>query len=840
MSALDIVSAMQGGLLQQDRLLRLDTPLGDDVLLPQRAAGCSRIGRHFDFALDVLTTRGDLKLKKLIGQSVTLWIQQADRSYLPRNGYVYTVRRLGAEGGLSSYQIQFASWMHFLKFRRDQRVWQDKAVDQILADVFSAHPQAQARFSFSLSKPLPPRSYCVQYEDDWNFVHRLMEEEGLFGIWKQADDGKSHSLMIVDRLAACEPLDTRTVQFSRNSTNSEVDGLVHWSGLRSLHSATLTTRTFDYKNPSPLANPKATSIPTLSHELPDELEIYEYTGPYTYLEQDRGDHLNKLRMEEWESRAKRFYETGGLRDVDAGRWFQLVGHPEHDRESDERNEFAVIETVWLIENNLPGSEHHGDLPHSLKARLAEAKVALSGQSVAGTTHFDGSQGLFLIEIEAQRKSVPFHSPFEHQKPVMQMQTATVVGPQGQPVYTDELGRVKVQFHWDRIGQRTESSSCWVRVSHPWAGQGFGMIHVPRIGDEVVVSFLNGSADRPLITGRVANGTNFVQWKLPDNQALSGMRSRDLAGAQANHFVPDDTPGKLQAQVSSDHEESRLVVGYDTRIDGNAGRAEARGTGWELATNSRGVLRANSGMLVTTKGRSGAAAAAKDMSETVDRLAKAQQLHDALTKVAQQSEAQDADGHQADIVSTIAAQNEQIKGSGASSSDAFPELSQPHLVIDGKSGVEITTPATVHVASQQAAITTEGHIGIASGRGFFATVRDTLRLFAQTGPMHLVSAAGDIVMNAMTKSIVPRAQKQILLESEEILLRAHKFRVEVNGSFFNLDASGVMSGTTGKFTAYAAAHELPGPKDQMVDLSPKKVCIECILKAARSGSALVLR
>jgi type VI secretion system secreted protein VgrG len=120
------------------------------------------------------------------------------------------------------------------------------------------------------------------------------------------------------------------------------------------------------------------------------------------------------------------------------------------------------------------------------------------------------------------------------------------------------------------------------------------------------------------------------------------------------------------------------------------------------------------------------------------------------------------------------------------------------------------------------------------------VRDTLRLFAQTGPMHMVSAAGDIVLNALTKSIVARAQKQILLESEEILLRAHKFRVEVNGSFLNMDASGVMSGTTGKFTAFASAHELPGPKDQMVDLSPKKICVECMLKAARGGAALVPR
>ncbi|KVM59121.1 type VI secretion protein ImpA [Burkholderia ubonensis] len=840
MDAQDIVRAMQGGLLQQDRLLKLDTPLGDNVLLPQRTLGWSRIGRHFDFTLDVLSTRGDLKLKSLIGQPVTLWIQQADQSYLPRNGYVYAVRRLGSEGGLTSYQISFASWMHFLKFRRDQRIWQEKPVDEILRDVFNAHSQAKGRFDFALSKPLPSRSYCTQYEDDWNFVHRLMEEEGLFGIWKQADDGKSHTLTITDRLDTCEPLAARSVQFSRYGTNSEVDALVHWSGLRTLHSAALTTRTFDYKHPSPLANPKGTNVPTVSHELPEQLEVYEYTGPYTYLEQERGDHLTKVRMEEWESRAKRFYGTGGLRGVDAGRWFELTGHPEHDREPGERSEFAVIEVVWLIENNLPGAGHHGGLPHSLKDRLAEARMNREGQPASRIAHIDGSEGFFHVEIEVQRKSVPFRSPFEHRKPVMQMQTATVVGPQGQRVYTDELGRVKVQFHWDRIGQRDERSSCWVRVSHPWAGEGFGMIHVPRINDEVVVSFLDGCPDRPIISGRVPNGINFVQWKLPDNQTLSGLRSRDLDGTQANQVVADDTPGKLQVQVSSDHEQSRLVVGYNTRIDGHAGRSEARGTGWELATDSWGVLRANRGMLVTTETRSGATAAAKDMSETVDRLGKAQQLHDALTKIAQQSEAQDADGHQVDIVNTIAAQNEQIRGASASSSNTFPELAEPHLVIDGKAGVEITTPATVHVASQQAAITTEGHIGIASGRSFFTTVRDTLRLFAQTGPIHLVSAAGDIVLNALTKSIVARAQKQILLESEEILLRAHKFRVEVNGSFLNMDASGIVSGTAGKFTAYAASHDLPGPKDQMVDLSPKKICVECMLKAARSGAALVPR
>ncbi|MFM0140857.1 DUF2345 domain-containing protein, partial [Caballeronia grimmiae] len=234
------------------------------------------------------------------------------------------------------------------------------------------------------------------------------------------------------------------------------------------------------------------------------------------------------------------------------------------------------------------------------------------------------------------------------------------------------------------------------------------------------------------------------------------------------------------------------------------------------------------------------AAAKDSSETADRLDKAHHLHDALSRIAQENEAQDASGHQSDLVETIASQNKQIRGVCASDENAFPQLAEPHLVLDGKAGIEITTPASIHMAAQQAAITTEGHVGIASGRSLFATVRDTIRIFAQTGPMHLVSAAGDIVLNALTKSILMRAQKQILLESDEILLRAKKFRVEVNGSFLNMDATGIVNGTTGKFIAHAATHGLPGPRDQMVDLSPKKVCVECLLKAARSGAALVPR
>jgi type VI secretion system secreted protein VgrG len=239
MGTMDAIGAITGGLSQQGRLLKLDTPAGHNALLPHRVAGCSRIGRDFLFQLDCVSTSGDVQLKTLIGQSVTLWIQQADRSYLPHHGYVHTARRLGADGTLTGYQLGFSSWMHFLKFRRDQRHWQDKTADEIISDVFNQHPQAKGMYRFALSTPLPPRSYCRQDETDWNFVHRLLESEGLYGIWQQAADGKSHTLVITDRLTTLESLSPAAIKFYRAGVASEADALTQWSGTRTLQSVML-------------------------------------------------------------------------------------------------------------------------------------------------------------------------------------------------------------------------------------------------------------------------------------------------------------------------------------------------------------------------------------------------------------------------------------------------------------------------------------------------------------------------------------------------------------------------------------------------------------------------
>ncbi|MBJ9754876.1 phage late control D family protein [Burkholderia cepacia] len=251
MNMIELAQAIRGGLIQQDRLLKSEIPsLPSNTLLPRRAVTHVELGRDFAVELDMVSTAGDIELKTLIAQQMTLWIRQEDKSYLPINGYIHTARRLGADGGLTAYQLSFASWMHFLKFRSDMRHWQDKPVDEIVTDVFNAHPQAQGQFQFVLSKSLPSRSYCRQSETDWNFVHRLLESEGLYGFWRQANDGKSHTFVIVDDIHNLDKMLPETVRFYRSGANSEANAFTQWSGSRTLQSVTYTTRTFDYKAPA--------------------------------------------------------------------------------------------------------------------------------------------------------------------------------------------------------------------------------------------------------------------------------------------------------------------------------------------------------------------------------------------------------------------------------------------------------------------------------------------------------------------------------------------------------------------------------------------------------------
>ncbi|PUE22879.1 type VI secretion system Vgr family protein, partial [Limnohabitans sp. Jir72] len=264
----------------------------------------------------------------------------------------------------------------------------------------------------------------------------------------------------------------------------------------------------------------------------------------------------------------------------------------------------------------------------------------------------------------------------------------------------------------RYGAKNHNSSCWVRVSAAWAGNQLGAMHVPRIGQEVIVDFLGGDPDQPICTGRVYNQMNTPPWALPAQQALSGFRSRELkpgggnsAAGRSNHLVLDDTEQKIQAQIKSDHQHSSLSLGHITRIEDNAGRKDHRGEGFELRTDGHGAVRAKDGLIISTEGRPNANGHITDLSETAARLQNGQSQHDSLGDLAMQHQAQE-EGDQGDVAHAIEAQNKAIAGDGKTEGK-FPELSEPHLVLTSPAGIESTTPQSTHQHSGQHHAITSG-------------------------------------------------------------------------------------------------------------------------------------
>lgn len=820
MGAQDLIALLNSGLRQFERIVKLDTPAGPDVLLPHIVVGTAALGRNFEYAVDVVSLRDSLELKSLVAQPVTLWIQQADKTYRPVHGYVHTARRLGSDGQLTAFQLTFSSWLHFLKFRKDARIFQDKTVESILEAVFAKHPQAYGAYRFELQKRSPVRSFCVQYEDDWNFVHRLMESEGWWYYFEHASDGKAHSLVITDDLYSLKPVAPEQVRFSRAGRVHQPDALVQWAGTRTLQSTSYSTRTFDYKNPDAR---KEKSYPTVAGQgdLPQQAEVYEYTGPYTYLEEGRGEQLTKLRLEEWESRAKRFRGVGSMPSIDVGQWFTLLDHPEHDRDAVEDRKFAVVEATWYIRNNLPASEGRA-YPYSLDARLAEVRDAHSeAASTFVLKDSMGSEGFFLVEVEAQRRKVPFRLPFEHPKPVMHLETATVVAPGNEEVWTDALNRILVRMHWDR--RDGDAATCWVRVAFSDTGGGYGSVHVPRVGEEVTVDWVGGDCDRPIATGRVYNGANTPRWHT--NGILSGYRSKEYGGQGYNQLVMDDATGQNRLQLYSSQGSSMLHLGYLIAQDGNV-RGNYLGSGFDLRTDAYGAIRANRGLLLTTHASSGAAQQL-NVREARQQLDGAHGLIESLSEASTTHRAESMKFGQDALKAFSDAATEDVEaqpsggrtgGGGVGTANAFKK---PILLAASPAGIALSTQQSAHLgADEQVNLVSGQSTHLVAGKSLIASVAQRISLFVQNAGMKLFAAKGKVEIQAHSDNVEVTAQKtvKVLSATEKVEVAASQgVLLTSGGAYIRIQGGNIEIHAPGKIDIKGAQHAFAGPASMPYDL-----------------------
>jgi type VI secretion system secreted protein VgrG len=513
---------------QVDRPISVSTPLGDDVLLLRSFEGQEAISRLFFFDLDLLSPNDSINYQDVVGQRVSIRMSLADGNSRYWNGFVSRFTQAGKDSDLAVYHATVVPWVWFLDQTTDCRIFQNKKVPDIIQQIFNENNFKD--FSMKLYGNFTEREYCVQYrESDFNFVSRLMEEEGIFYFFDHGE--KEHTLVLGNDPSVHQKCPQQPAARYHTSAGGwrESDVILQWSQQREYRPAVYTSTDYNFETP-------ATSL-LCTAKADGKSEIYDFPGEYA--KRGDGDQQVRIRLQEQQVAQTIARASSDCRAFGVGQRFDLEDHYRKDL-----NQPYVITALF----------HSGRQSQDYRS---------SGS---------GGNGL-EVEYRNSFECVPFSTPIRPPRrtpvPVVQgCQTAVVVGPAGEEIFTDKYGRVKVQFHWDRQGKRDESSSCWVRVSNPWAGKSWGGIHIPRIGQEVIVDFIEGDPDRPIITGRVYNAGQMPPWELPAKAMISGFKSNSTKGGGGdNQFSFDDTKGaelvQLHGQFDMDtkiEHDDRLSVG----------------------------------------------------------------------------------------------------------------------------------------------------------------------------------------------------------------------------------------------------------------------------------------
>jgi type VI secretion system secreted protein VgrG len=505
---------------QDNRQSSISTPLGKDVLLLKGFTGREGISQLFRFDLELLSeVNPAIEFKDVIGKNVTMAIKhQGTVRYI--NGFVSRFGQGEGTPTFAVYRAEVVPWLWFLTQTADVRIFQNMTVPDILQKVFK--DLGFTDFKLNLTGTYPPREYCVQYrETDFAFVSRLMEQYGIFYFFEHAN-GK-HTLILGDSpgaYVACEPSGVR-YQADVGGVVTPDDVVTRFTKQQEFRPGKWAMTDYNFETPSTKLDVNA---PGVLPGADPKFEVYDYPGEYQ--KRAEGDALVRIRMEEEECQRDLLSGASQCAQFTGGCTMTIKGNARADFDG----------TYMLTSVEHAASEHAYD-------------SSSDDDNLAYSNTFTCIPG-----------AIPFRPKRVTPKPVVQgSQTAEVVGVKGEEIYTDKHGRVKVQFYWDREGKKDENSSCWIRVSQPWAGKGWGSVSIPRIGQEVIVDFLEGDPDQPIITGRVYNGEQTPPYPLPAGGVVSGGKSNSTKGGGGfNELSMDDTKGKEKITIHGQYDLNSLI------------------------------------------------------------------------------------------------------------------------------------------------------------------------------------------------------------------------------------------------------------------------------------------
>ncbi len=778
---------------------------GESLFVVGRLAGKEKLGRLYDYDVDV-STMDDARLSvveaqrlvdvdSLIGKEVTVNIaiegsgaSDPGRSGTAANcgadvrkltGLIVSAKCVGADERRAYYRLNIRPWLYLATLNRDSRILQDKDVTEITREVLQKYPYP---FDMRLAgpgaarRPYPKREYQRQWwESDFAWLSRLWQEWGITFFFNES------TLVLCDSPGAYQkhPPAYQTLRFlDRDGQRIDEEHIHAFRVARQLTTGQVTLVDYDYTQSLAALTVEQADHSRRSCDNAEDYAWGDYSqpmeGPNGVDPSWRNDpdfdsrHLARVKVEAHRSKSLRAKGKGNLRGLMTGYTFALQGYPLTPGDG----EYLVVSTHTEIVNNDTVSQH-GSLmrPYSCETKFMAVPAATF-----------------------------YRTPQKAKKPRAYAEAAVITGYGEESTYCDQYGRVKAHFVWDRIGPTDQDASCWLRVASPWHGAEHGAMWLPRVGHHVLVGYYDSDPDRPYIMSEHTTELHQAPWALPKNDALSGWRSRELKGHSANSVVTDDTPGQLQVQVASDHAQSRLVLGFNTRIDGHQGRDEARGEGFELATQAHGVVRANQGMLVTTEPRAGAMSPVKDMGETVQRLTRAREQHEDLAQLAQRHNAQPIEANQNDAARSIGAQNNALHGGARTCENPSPEMTRPDLLLASSAGIATSAADGTHMASaNDHAVTAGRDVSVSSGRSLLASVRGAISMFAYALGMKLIAAKGRIDIQAQSDELALAALKDITIGSTDgkiVLTAAKEVWIGAGGSYIRISAGGIVNGSPG--------------------------------------------
>jgi len=513
------------------RNYNLLSPLPADVLRFVRLDGTEAVSHLFGLSLTLQSAKGDIAANDLLGKPMTLEIAMPGGAKRYLNGQCTHFASTQQQGRHYGYTATIRPWLWYATRRQDYRIFQHKTTPEMVQEVLGKYG---FELRLELSRSYRSWEYCVQYrETDANFVMRMLEHEGIW-FWFDHKAG-SHTLVITDDIGLASPAPgCASLPFRSSGQGSpNEDFVTGWNAAGAVTSGHYAARDYSFKEASALLDTQQQKPAGHAH---NAFEVFDYPGGYYQV--GEGDAYAQVRMDELHSPHQRCTGKAAARGIAPGRLFTVAQHPQ----AQHNKEYLIIACDYHFQAN----DYEAD---------------------SSTTPF-----MMDVSVHAHPSSQPYRPARTTYKPISQgPDTAVVTGPPGKELHTDEFGRVTVKFQWDRHGPNDQNSSCWIRVSHPWAGTGFGGVHVPRIGQEVLVDYLNGDPDRPVITNRVYNNLQPHPWGLPANATQSGFLTRSTPNGtaeDANAFRFEDKIGEEQIWLHAQRNQDIEVENDETHWVGN--------------------------------------------------------------------------------------------------------------------------------------------------------------------------------------------------------------------------------------------------------------------------------